>query len=82
MHLLHTELSFSTPASEKNANYSIQKYNASVIQYIDPSHMLRTNAKMHIEETDHEDFSMIAMGRSCEYGNASLGLITNRYRYL
>jgi hypothetical protein len=33
----------------------------------------------YILKKHHEDFSMIAMGSSCEYGNASLGLITNRY---
>jgi hypothetical protein len=64
---------------KKNANYLTQKYNASVIQYMEPSHMLRTNDKMHHEETDHGDFSMTAMSGSFEYGNASLGLITNRY---
>ena len=41
--------------------------------------MLTTDGKMHIEEKDHEDFSTIDMAGSCEYGNASFGLIPNRY---
>jgi len=41
--------------------------------------MLRTRGKMHFEETQHENFSMIAMACSCEYGNASVDQITNRY---
>jgi len=41
--------------------------------------MLRTKGKMHFEETGHVDFSMIPMACSCEYGNASVGLKTNRY---
>jgi hypothetical protein len=46
---------------------------------MEPLHMLRTRGKMHFEETQHENFSMIAMACSCEYGNASVDQITNRY---
>ena len=41
--------------------------------------MLRTDGKIHLEEIDRQDFSMIAMAGSCEYGKESLGLITKRY---